>query len=216
MSRFRCFCVSVFRCGNVVLRRGPFHALWGAYWGDMTQTVEFHPVLTNSDVIGQVSADDAPNVHPEDSQKPPPLRSILTRPVLISVANYATLALLGMISIALIPLIWSTPVEFGGLNLSSASIGLCMSAYGLMNGIFQFAVFPYLVGRFGPRWVFITSIAVCAVVYVMFPFENMVLRSAVDSPVVWLLIFVQLAASSTSKLGYSEPFFRKSGHLARR
>jgi len=156
--------------------------------------------LTNSDTTGQAPAHDALNLH---SQKPPPFRSVLTRPVLISLTNYATLALLGMISIALIPLIWSTPVEFGGLSLSSASIGLCMSVYGCMNGIFQFAVFPYVVGRFGPRSVFITSVAACAVAYVLFPFENLVLRGAADTPVVWLLIFVQLMALSTYKLGYS-------------
>ncbi|KAH9955873.1 MFS general substrate transporter [Russula dissimulans] len=159
----------------------------------LEETVKFQPVST----------DDALNAHLGDSQKPPPLRSVLTRPVLVSVANYATLALLAMVSIALIPLIWSTPIEFGGLSLSPASIGLCMSVYGCINGIFQFVVFPYFVGRFGPRSVFITSIAVSAVVYVMFPFENLILRRAADSPGVWVLIFVQLIALSTCKLGYS-------------
>ena len=90
-------------------------------------------------------------------EKPLPLRAVLTRPVLISIANYAMLALLGMAALALIPLIWSTSVEFGGLDLNPASIGLWMSTYGCMDGMFQFAIAPYAIARFGPRRVFIAS-----------------------------------------------------------
>jgi hypothetical protein len=38
--------------------------------------------------------------------------------------------LLDVIAGALIPLVWSTSVEFGGLGMSPASIGLWMAGYG--------------------------------------------------------------------------------------
>jgi len=75
----------------------------------------------------------------------------------VLVANYGMIALLDMTAGALIPLVWSTSVEFDGLSMSPASIGLWMAGYGFMNCIFQFVAFP-CIGRFGPWRVFIASI----------------------------------------------------------
>jgi hypothetical protein len=114
--------------------------------------------------------------------------------------------LLEMASLALIPLVWSTPVKFGGLDLSPASIGLCLSVFGCMDGIFQFTVFPRAVGRFGLRRVFATCIAACAVVIIMFPLENFTLRHAIggSTTTVWTLIFVQLLSYSAHRMGFSK------------
>ena len=161
------------------------------------------------DVVPEESRDSL-DTSPKDEQNPLPLRAVLTRAVAISVLNYATLALLEVVALSLIPLIWSTSVEFGGLNFSPASIGLCISVYGFMSGIFQFIFFPRLVGRFGPRWVLVASIAAYAVVYTMFPFENLALRYAVgggSSMTLWLLIFLQLWSLAVSEMGYSELLF---------
>ena len=142
----------------------------------------------------------------KDADKPPPLRSVLTRPVLFSVANYAMVVLLEMICLALFPPNWSTTVEFGGLGLSPASIGSWMSTWGCMDGIFQFAVIPRVVDRFGLQRVFITCVASCAVVVIMFPLENLVLRQAVgdSTTVVRPLIFLQLLSFSILSMGYCE------------
>jgi hypothetical protein len=164
---------------------------------------------TNMDVVPEESRDSL-DTSSKDEQNPLPLRAVLTRAVAISVLNYATLALLEVVALSLIPLIWSTSVEFGGLNFSPASIGLCISVYGFMSGIFQFIFFPRLVGRFGPRWVLVASIAAYAVVYTMFPFENLALRYAVgggSSMTLWLLIFLQLWSLAVSEMGYSELLF---------
>ena len=163
------------------------------------------PARINSD-MPQEESSGAVSTSQKDAQKPPPLRSLLTRPVLISIVNYAMISLLQMPSLALIPLIWSTPVKFGGLDLSPASIGLCMSAFGCMDGIFQFTVFPRVVRRFGLRRVFVTCIAACAVVIIMFPVENLMLRRAIggSTMTVWPLIFVQLLSNSTLRMGYSK------------
>jgi len=166
------------------------------------QTVKFQSASADSDPSREETGD-TPDLHPMDVEKPLPLRDLLARPVLVSVANYATIALLGMISAALMPLIWSTSIEFGGLDLSPPSIGLWLSVYGCINGIFQFAVFPRAVKRFDLRSIFATSIGVFAIVYILFPLENLTLRRADDSPA-WLLILLQLTGLSISTMGYSK------------
>ncbi|KAN0136084.1 major facilitator superfamily [Lactarius tabidus] len=160
----------------------------------------------NSDVLqgetGETSDLDMP---PNGPEKPLPLRSVLTKPVVVTILNHAMFALLNVVAATYIPLVWSTPVEFGGLNLSPASIGLRLSVYGGMNGIFQFAFFSYLIRRFGLRNVFISSIIACAVIYIIFPFENLALRVAAgdsSNTVVWLLVILQLSALCLSEMGY--------------
>jgi len=174
----------------------------------LEETVKLQPTLTNSDVtVTREGSSDTLDQHADDAQKPLPLRSVLTRPVLISLANYAVLALFEMASLTLIPLIWSTSVEFGGLDFSPASIGLWMSIYGCMDGVFQFALAPRILERFDAGYAFMTSISACAVVYIMFPFENLALRmrQAVSGPnvVAWLLILLQLSSLSIQRMGFS-------------
>jgi len=175
----------------------------------LKETVKSPPVLTNPDVIEEGS-DDALDPHLEDTQKQLSLRSVLTRPVLISIGNYAVLGLLETASLALIPLVWSTSVEFGGLNYSPASIGFWMSMYGWIDGIFQFTLVPRILGRFGARYTFMIGVTACAVVYMMFPSENLALRmrQAIGGPyvVVWLLILVQLLFLSIQRMGFTAVF----------
>lgn len=147
----------------------------------------------------------------KDIRKLPPLRSILTRPVLITIASYAMLAFFEMSSLALIPLVWSTPIEFGGLNLSPLSIGLWTSAFGCISGILQFVVFPRAVRRFGLRPVFVAGVATCAVLFAMFPLENLVLRHSVggrQNATAWLLILLQLGSLSINKMGFGKRHLR--------
>ncbi|KAH9005485.1 MFS general substrate transporter [Lactarius hatsudake] len=158
-----------------------------------------------SDTAGEESASISHPLPPKASEKPPPLRSILTRPVLISISSYAMLALLSMAAVALIPLVWSTSVEFGGLGLSPASIGLWMSGSGCVNGVVQYAFFPRFVSRFGPRAVFLASISMCALIYALFPFENLASRHTFGGSKVTkrLLIVLQISSLSIAQMGYS-------------
>ena len=139
----------------------------------------------------------------KDTDKPLPLRALLTRPVVVSVANYGVIGLLDVTAGTLIPLVWSTSVEYGGLSMSPASIGLWMAGFGFMNGIFQFAAFPRSVGRFGLRHVFIASVLCFLPVLIMFPFENLALRHS-SRPTVGLLIALQLSAISFADMGFSK------------
>ena len=138
-----------------------------------------------------------------DAEMPLPLRALLTRPVMVSIANYCVIALLDIIGGALIPLVWSTSVESGGLGMNPATIGLWMGGYGLTNGVFQFVALPRIIGRFGPRRVFITSILCYVPIYMMFPFENLALRHSSRGLFLTagLLIMLQLTATSFAFMG---------------
>lgn len=60
----------------------------------------------------------------QDTENPLPLRALLARPVVASVANYGMIALLEMAAGTPIPLVWSMSVELGGLSMSPTSIEL--------------------------------------------------------------------------------------------
>lgn len=139
-------------------------------------------------------------------EKPPPLRALLTRPVVVSVASYAVISLHDVIAGALMPLVWSTSIEFGGLSMSPASIGLWIAGYGFLNGIFQFVAFPPIVRRFGPRCVFIASILCFVPVYILFPFENLALHRSSGglNLTAGLLLMLQLTISALSTMGFGE------------
>lgn len=141
----------------------------------------------------------------KDNGNPLPLRALLTRPVVVSVANYCVIALLDITAGTLIPLVWSTSIELGGLNMSPRSIGLWISGYGFMNGIFQFVALPRLVGRFGPRRIFISSILCHFPFYIMFPFGNLVSRLSSSNYglklTATLLVMLQLTVTSFSAMG---------------
>ncbi|KAH9059729.1 MFS general substrate transporter [Lactarius vividus] len=171
----------------------------------------------NSDLlrVGEGEILDGPA---KDTEEPLPLRALLTRPVVMSIANYGMIALLNMSGGALIPLVWSTSVEFGGLGMSPASIGSWMAVYGFMNGTFQFVAFPRVVGRFGPRRVFIASIIFFFPVYMMFPIENLALRHSSHgmNPAVGLLIVLHFLGSSLSDMGFSAIFMYLSSAAPKR
>ena len=139
----------------------------------------------------------------KDTDAPLPLRALLTRPVIVSVANYGVIALLDMTAGTLISFIWSTPVKFGGLSMSPASIGLWTAGYGFMNCVFQFVAFPGMVRRFGPRLVFIASILCFFPIYIMFPLENLASRHSSGSlnATAGLFMVLQLSAASFSAMG---------------
>jgi len=165
-----------------------------------------HPHIRIEPDISREDPTDTGDTPLKDVEKPLPLRSLLTRLVLITMANNAMLSFLDMASEALTPLVWSTPVESGGLSFSPVSIGFWMSVYGCMNSVFQFAVFPRIIGDFGLRSVFVASTALCALIFAMFPLENLVLRHAIGgpNPTIWLLILLQLGSLGVHKMGFGK------------
>ncbi|KAH9030867.1 MFS general substrate transporter [Lactarius deliciosus] len=167
--------------------------------------------VINSDIprVGEREILDGPV---KDQERPLPLRALLTKPVVVSIANYCMISLLDIITIALIPLVWSTSVGFGGLGMSPASIGLWTSGYGIMNGVFQFVAFPRFVGRFGPWHIFIACIILFFPVYIMFPLESLALRHSTRdlNPAVGLFMILQLSAETLANMGFGVIFMYMS------
>jgi len=165
-------------------------------------TAEISPDLPR---VGEEEILDGPVKNPDG---PLPLRALLTRPVVVSVANYCVIGLHDVIAGSLIPLVWSTSVELGGLSMSPASIGLWMAGYGFLNGIFQFVAFPPIVRRFGPRHVFIASILCFFPVYILFPFENLAIGypSSGLNLTTELLIVLQLTLTAFSTMAFGAVF----------
>ena len=181
-----------------------------------TQTLTSSPseklkrARATSDTQGAADdSSDRDDIPPNELDKPLPLSSVLTRPIIVTVANFTMVALLNDIALSYIPLVWSTPVEYGGLNLSPASIGLGLSVYGGMDGLVQLLFFPHLVNRFGVRRVFVSSILSCGMIYILFPFENLAMLAAGGGPnaFVWLLIILQLTSLCVFEMAFGESFF---------
>jgi len=184
----------------------------------LKETLDYTPFIERSiSKPSKTASSESDELHEEsrdtplkDDGKPVPLHLLLTKPVVISIANYAMLALLDMSAMALVPLVWSTPIELGGLNFSPKSIGLWLSGYGCLNGVLQFVFFPRVVGRLGPGRVVFTSVAMYVIIYSMFPFENLAAHHALHgsgtNAIVWLLVVLQLASICITDMGFNSVF----------
>lgn len=123
----------------------------------------------------------------------------------MSIACYALLALLDIAFRAMVPLFYSTPIEFGGLGQSPVWIGSMISVFGIMNGAVQAFLFPVLIECWGPRRVFIAGMAMFAVLFTIFPIINAVARaSGISTPVI-ILVIGQLALSIICDMAYGMP-----------
>ena len=132
-------------------------------------------------------------VHPDHEDEPvPPLRAVLTKPVVLSVANFVWLAFVDIAFRALQPLFFATPIHLGGLGISPAPIGLCLGVFGLLDGAVQGLLFPKVLRRIGLKKLFITGLASFIPMFAMFPIVNHFAREWGLSPAVWALVAFQL------------------------
>lgn len=133
---------------------------------------------------------------------PLPMRALLTWPILLSVTNYALLSFIDISFRATQPLFYSMPIELGGLGQSPAQIGTLLAAFGLMNGTVQALWFPTLVARWGPKRVFMAGMAAFIPLFILYPIINSVARRIGLSPLVWVIVFLQLASSVLCDMAY--------------
>ena len=72
------------------------------------------------------------------TETPPPLLTLLTnRRVAITLANIGTLTFSDMACQVLIPLVYSTSVELGGLGMVPYEIGVLLGMRGIINAVIQ-------------------------------------------------------------------------------
>jgi MFS family permease len=99
---------------------------------------------------------------------------------------------MGVCLFPLFPLFYSTPIEIGGLGLDPFQIAICLSTYGIVNGIVQVLFFAKIVERFGPRSLILASAMIYPFVLALFPVMNLLSLSSGGSPAVWALLGLQL------------------------
>ncbi len=75
------------------------------------------------------------NAEPTSPQVPetPGVGEFLNKNLILTVTNYCAVAFLSMVRTVLMPLMFSTSIEVGGLGFSPFEIGLIMGVWGLLN-----------------------------------------------------------------------------------
>ncbi|KAJ7284506.1 member of major facilitator superfamily multidrug-resistance, DHA1 sub-family [Mycena rebaudengoi] len=135
-----------------------------------------------------------------------PLRNLLTRPVIIAASNYAMLSLVDIAFRAIQPLFLSTPIELGGLGLSTSRIGNMLSIFGVLNGLFQVFFFGRVHDYLGSKTMYTLGIASALPCFAMFPLLNYLARAQGLSATVWALVLVQIVVSIGLSFSYGAVF----------
>ncbi|EMD31270.1 hypothetical protein CERSUDRAFT_60152 [Gelatoporia subvermispora B] len=126
-------------------------------------------------------------------------RSILIPRVLLPVINYGFLAFTDQAVQVLIPLMYSSQIDYGGLGFDPFAIGLIQGAAGFVIGLLQILTFPALLRRFGPKKLYIASYASYLLVCCAFPLlAHITNKAGAVNAWSWTIIVLQLAAYAMS------------------
>jgi hypothetical protein len=138
----------------------------------------------------------------------PTLRSLLVRPVLITIVNYAFLAFIDQCFVVLQPLMYSSSVSVGGLGFSSFTIGMILGIWGVISGIISIFAFPKVLRRFGIRRLYMAAFASYLVCLAGFPIMSIfVKRSGSVDAKVWIVLVLQLIFYILANMGYGKYYF---------
>ncbi|KAF6748556.1 major facilitator superfamily domain-containing protein [Ephemerocybe angulata] len=134
-----------------------------------------------------------PNANVET--KVPPITDLLVPDYIATVLNYGFFSFLDMSVSALIPLIYSTPIKYGGLGMDPFTIGVIMGTYGISKGVLLALFLGKTVRRYGPTKLIQTSIFAQFVSMSAFPVANLLARRAggADGRVACVIILQYLA-----------------------
>ncbi|OJT01791.1 Protein ZINC INDUCED FACILITATOR-LIKE 1 [Trametes pubescens] len=153
------------------------------------QAVE--PVAT---VLPVVPNDISASAVPED-EGPVGLRSIFIPRVLYPILNYGFLALIDQSVTVLVPLMYSTSIDLGGLGFDPFTIGIIQGVGGFVGGIIQIFTFPYMHRKLGSKKLYICSYTMYFVIFALFPLNSFVTkRAGAVGAATWALVVVQYVA----------------------
>ncbi|KAI0828037.1 MFS general substrate transporter [Trametes gibbosa] len=138
-----------------------------------------------------LSCDESTPTNSMHNDGPSPLRKVLTRRVIISVANYAVLAMVEIGFIAMLPLFLATPIPLGGLGLSPPMIGFILGTFGILNGIFQALFFAKLMDRLGPKHLFQQDLLTFIPLFLLFPIMSLYAKAHGVTGALWALVILQ-------------------------
>jgi hypothetical protein len=116
---------------------------------------------------------------------------------------YGVLATFEIVMWALLPLFYSTPIEFGGLGFTPMTIGLWMSGFGAANGLIQALCFAPLVRQTGAQNA-ASRVPRCFIpIFALFPIVSWVAKLWGISWVVWALLACQLILTLIMDMAFS-------------
>jgi len=146
---------------------------------------------------------DGGEAHPDHTQEPvPPLRAILTGPVVLCVANYFWISFLDIALRALQPLFFATPISLGGLGMSPAMIGLCLGILGSLDAVAQGLFFAKILRRLGLKRLYLISLFCFIPLSATFPVINHFAWELGLSSTVWAFILLQFMFSCVADMSY--------------
>lgn len=134
-----------------------------------------------------------------------PLRSLLTRPIIMSIINYGFLAFIDQCFEVLMPLMYSSSISLGGLGFNSFTIGIILGVCGVLNGLFSILAFSKIVETFGVRKVYIVAFANFLFCLAAFPVMSVLARRSGTGIKVWTVLVLQQICYMLAYMGYGEP-----------
>ncbi|KAJ7690131.1 major facilitator superfamily domain-containing protein [Mycena rosella] len=147
-----------------------------------------------------------PSLVVPESERAIPLRGLLTRPVIVAASNYAALSLIDIAIRAIQPVFLSTPIELGGLGLSTPRIGNLLSVYGVCNGVFQVFFFARLHDYLGSKMTHTVGIASALPTLATFPLLSYLARRQGLSTLVMSVALLQVLLSIGLSFSYGAVF----------
>ncbi|KAL4261267.1 MFS transporter superfamily protein [Pleurotus pulmonarius] len=155
----------------------------------------------NNDLVEDYSVTEGAT--PSCTVSSPSVRSVLVRPIVISLTTHAFQAVTMESFRTLLPLMLSTSIPIGGLAFSSARIGTIMAVWGFCNGGFQLIFFARAIRRFGPKKTFRIAYGSYAICFALYPVMSYFAKRAngVDAKVVCVLV-LQLSCFVLGAMSY--------------
>ena len=150
-----------------------------------------------------------------DSEKPLPLRSLLTKRVILAAGNYALLSLIEIAFRAIQPVFLSTPVALGGLDLSPSVIGNILSVSGVLNAIFQVFFFAKVNERWGTKKTYLMGLVFALLSFASFPILSLLVWRGGMSRLAWGLVIVHMVVPIGMNMSYGMSIYSsRSGDAA--
>lgn len=163
---------------------------------------------TEDTVIGINHSSDSSDIltlTPADAHLPADIsiRSVLTRPIVMTLMNYACLVFLDMSHFTLLPLVYSTPIEYGGLGLDPFEIGFILGLFGFINSIIQAKLLGRFIRKYGARRMYRRSFVCFLGCVTMYPVMHFFAQKAGGVNVlVRVCIFIQLSFQTMIYMAY--------------
>ena len=171
-------------------------------------------LIKHSDSVNYGAVSSTADTSPVDASQCPGITSenckstsytLLHRPLLLIFLNYVFLSFLKMAHGALLPLAYSTPVEYGGLGLSPFAIGTLLGTFGLINTIFQARFLRYLMRRFGSQRLYRVTILSPCIIFAAYPLMKYAAQRAGGTDrYVTVCIVIHLAGKAPLYMAYGK------------